>query len=146
MNDFNEHLVENDVVLDLSEYIKTIDKDISPQETIDWYTKYEFQLRQKRCCATLPDITTGLFKPIKVSLEMATFASWDPNELKSRVDVIKHLCWYIKTNQLQNPDDERQIIADEQLATLLNYDRTSGDRLTYLSMMKKIKYLFPKSE
>jgi len=34
MKHFNKHLVENDVVLDLSEYIKNI-KDISSQETID---------------------------------------------------------------------------------------------------------------
>ena len=92
------------------------------------------------------NIASGLLKPVPISLEMAQFTGWDPKELKSRVDVTKHLCKYIKTNQLQNPDDKRQIMADEQLATLLNYDRTSGDKLTYPSIQKKMKHHFPKPE
>jgi chromatin remodeling complex protein RSC6 len=92
------------------------------------------------------NIASGLLKPVPISLEMAQFTGWDPSELKSRVDVTKHLCKYIKTNQLQNPDDKRQIIADEQLATLLNFDRSSDDKLTYPTIQKRMKHHFPKPE
>jgi len=50
---------------------------------------------------------------------MAAFAGWDPKELKSRVDVIKHICWYIKSNQLDDNqlDDKSQIIFSLQNET-----------------------------
>ena len=38
---------------------------------------------------------------------------------------------YIKDKNLQNPADMRQIIPDEQLCSVLNYEKTDDKPLTY---------------
>lgn len=82
---------------------------------------------------------SGLQKPMPVTEDMAKFAKWPPKELHSRVDVTKVLCDYIKTYNLQNPDNRRQILLDNTLKTLLQYDK---DTLTYPHMQKHLKVLF----
>jgi len=88
---------------------------------------------------------SGFLKPVKISNEMAKFTGWDPNELKSRVDVTKYLCNYIRDNDLQNPKDRRQIIADSKLSKLLKYDaKKETEPLTYFAIQSKLKGHFIK--
>jgi chromatin remodeling complex protein RSC6 len=82
---------------------------------------------------------SGLLKPVKVSQEMAEFAGWDPSELKSRVDAYRSICQYVKSNNLQNPNDRRQIIADDTLKSLLKYDENVDPNLTYCYLQTKLK-------
>jgi chromatin remodeling complex protein RSC6 len=83
---------------------------------------------------------SGFMKPVKISKEMAKFTGWDGRELKSRVDVTKYLCNYIKNNDLQNEADRRQIKPDKKLAKLLNYDeKKDGCPLTYFYLQKKMQ-------
>lgn len=82
---------------------------------------------------------SGFMKPVKISDDMAQFAGWNTGDLKSRVDVTKYICNYIKENNLQNPTDRRQIVADEKLSKLLNYDQSSDNPLTYYLLQKKIQ-------
>jgi chromatin remodeling complex protein RSC6 len=89
---------------------------------------------------------SGFMKPVKISDEMAQFAGWNTGDLKSRVDVTKYICNYIKENNLQNPTDRRQIVADEKLSRLLNYDQTSDNPLTYYLLQKKIQPHFVLNE
>ncbi len=87
--------------------------------------------------------TSGFMKPVKISGEMASFAGWNEDELKSRVDVTKYLCQYISENNLQNPADRREIVADDKLKRLLNYDQDlDGKPLTYYYLQKKIQQHF----
>jgi upstream activation factor subunit UAF30 len=89
---------------------------------------------------------SGFMKPVRISKEMAKFTGWDVSEPKSRVDVTKFLCKYIKDNDLQNPEDRRQILADKKLAKLLNYDLAKdGVPLTYFYLQKKIQAHFAPS-
>ena len=88
-------------------------------------------------------MTSGFLKPVPISLAMANFTGWSPNELKSRVDVTKFLCSYIKDQNLQNPVDRRQILADPKLAKLLDYK--DGTPLTYFDMQSHLKKHFPKT-
>ena len=90
---------------------------------------------------------SGFLKPVKISNEMAKFTGWNANELKSRVDVTKYICNYIKENNLQNPTDKRQILADSKLSKLLNYDpKKANEPLTYYRIQSYIKPHFLKTE
>lgn len=88
-------------------------------------------------------LTSGFLKPVPISNAMAQFTGWAPSELKSRVEVTKFLCSYIKDNNLQNPEDRRQILADSKLAKLLDYK--NGTPLTYFDMQSHLKKHFPKA-
>lgn len=88
---------------------------------------------------------TGLTKKVPISEEMAKFASWDPSELKSRIDVNKFLCAYIKERELQDDDNRRVIVPDKKMARLLGYKK--GDKpLTFTSMQTYVKGHFIKAK
>ena len=86
--------------------------------------------------------TSGFLKPVPISKDMSKFAGWDENELKSRVDVTKSICGYIREKNLQNPKDRRQILPDAKLRKLLNFN--SKEDLTYYGLQKCIQQHFPK--
>ena len=88
---------------------------------------------------------SGFLKPTKLSKEMSKFAGWDNNDMKSRVDVTKFLCEYIKNNNLQNQADRRQILPDQKLAKLLAWDpKKETQPLSYFVLQNKIKGHFIK--
>ena len=82
---------------------------------------------------------SGLQKPMPVTEAMAKFAKWNYDDLHSRVDVTKVLCEYIKQYDLQNPANRRQIMLDDNLKDLLQYNDAM---LTYPHMQKYLKVLF----
>lgn len=59
--------------------------------------------------------------PVPISEELANFNGWNPSEPRSRVEVTRALCKYIKDNSLQDQSDRRIILADAKLCKLLNY-------------------------
>ena len=86
-------------------------------------------------------------KPVKISVEMAKFTGWDKDELKSRVDVTKYLCQYIRDNNLQNPKDKRQILTDSKLQKLLRFDpKKETEPLTYFRLQTQLKSHFLKPD
>jgi hypothetical protein len=71
----------------------------------------------------------------------------NPDDLKSRVDVTKFLCNYIRENNLQNPTDKRQIVPDAKLSKLIKYDsKKESEPLRYYSLQKFLKPHFMKVE
>ena len=102
--------------------------------------------RKKSDPDAVPNTSSGFLKPVEISKEIAKFAGWGPTDMKSRVDVTKYLCAYIKDNNLQNEEDRRQIKPDNKLSKLLGYDeKTSGSPLTYFHLQKLLKPHFPKA-
>lgn len=89
--------------------------------------------------------TSGFMKPVSVSKEICTFAGWKDNELHSRVDVTKFICDYIRNNDLQNPEDRRQIRPDKKLRSLLKLKENEKDPLTYYSLQRHIQPHFTKN-
>jgi chromatin remodeling complex protein RSC6 len=81
---------------------------------------------------------SGFLKPVKISKEMAKFTGWVPTELKSRVDVTKFICSYIKEHDLQDPKDRRTILADSKLKKLLKIG-PSDPPLTYYRIQSYMK-------
>jgi upstream activation factor subunit UAF30 len=82
-------------------------------------------------------------KPVRISNEMAQFTTWDQSQLYSRNVVTKFICDYVRDNKLQNPEDRRQILCDEKLASLLKFDRqNSSSPLTYPGIQKYMQHHF----
>lgn len=87
---------------------------------------------------------SGFKKPVKISRELTKFTKWPKGELKSRIEVTKFLCNYIKENDLQNPKDRRFILPDEKLTKLLNYDENVHEPMTYYRLQTHLKPHFIK--
>jgi len=105
-------------------------------------------IKQKRASSKkTTNNNSGFLKPVRISKEMAKFTGFDENELKSRVDITKYICSYIKNNNLQNPEDKRQILADAKLSKLLKYDvKKEGEPLTYYKVQTCLKSHFIKPD
>jgi len=89
---------------------------------------------------------SGFLKPVNISTEMAKFTGWNPTEPRSRVEVTKYICDYIKENNLQNPDDRRQIRPDPKLQKLLGLKGKEDHGLKYYSLQTHLKRHFVKPE
>jgi len=88
------------------------------------------------------NVNSGFLKQVAISKEMAKFIGCGADDLKSRVDVTKAICAYIKDHSLQNPKDKREILPDSKLKKLLRIDK--GDEpLTYYRVQSKLKPHFP---
>ena len=105
-------------------------------------------IKQKRTTTrTNTNNNSGFLKPVKISKEMAKFTGWDAGLPRSRVEVTKFLCNYIKEHELQNPADRRQILADDKLTKLLKYDvKKEKEPLTYFRVQTCLKNHFIKPD
>lgn len=100
-------------------------------------------MKQKQKTNRKNNTNSGFLKPVQISKDMAKFTGWNHDDLKSRVDVTKYICNYIRENNLQNPEDRRQILADKKLAKLLDYDTSSDSKpLTYYRIQTYMKKHF----
>ena len=100
-------------------------------------------MKQKQKTNRKNNTNSGFLKPVIISKDMAKFTGWNPEELRSRVDVTKYICKYIRDNDLQNPEDRRQIIADKKLAKLLEYSADDDEKpLTYYRIQTYMKKHF----
>lgn len=88
---------------------------------------------------------SGFNKPVEISKDVRKFAGWKDDELHSRIDVTKFICDYIKTNELQNPEDKRRIIPDKKLRTLLGAGEDVKD-FRYCDIQSMMKHHYPKTE
>ena len=83
---------------------------------------------------------SGFMKNVKISVEMAKFCNFKPDQLVSRVDVTKSICNYVKEKDLQNKADRRQFTPDDKLGKLLG----TREPLTYYNLQKHIQHHFIK--
>lgn len=89
-----------------------------------------------------PRAPSGFAKPTTVSEEMYAFLSMESGTPIARVDVTRKINEYIKTNNLQNPSDKRQIIPDAKLRTLLKL--ASTDHVTFFNLQTFLSKHFVK--
>ena len=87
---------------------------------------------------------SGFAKPSNISEELCEFLGRPLGTMMARTEVTKHVTQYIRTNELQNPENKRHILPDKKLANLLN--STKNDEVTYFNLQKYMKHHFPKSE
>jgi chromatin remodeling complex protein RSC6 len=111
--------------------------------------KQSFRLVKTKKIVNKNKVISGFQKPTRISKDLAKFTGWNDSDLHSRVEVTKFICDYIKTNNLQNPEDRRQIIPDAKLQKLLGYNpKKETEPLRYYSIqfhLNKMKH-FPKVE
>ena len=96
-------------------FLKSVNKEI---KEIQAQTVKVLKQKDKRSRKSSNNIS-GFKKPVAISSELAKFAGWNEKELHSRVDVTNYICDYIKSNNLQDPTDRRNIHPDKKLKKLL---------------------------
>jgi chromatin remodeling complex protein RSC6 len=64
----------------------------------------------------------GLSRPVQPSAELAAITGSDP---LPRSQVVSKMWDYIRTNKLQNPENKREILADDKLKKVFGVDRCS---------------------
>ena len=84
---------------------------------------------------------SGLEKVMTISRDLADFSGWDASVPKSRVEITRLICAYIKDHDLQNKDNKKEILLDSALANLLQVEERS---ITYPHIQKHIGKLFVK--
>ena len=87
---------------------------------------------------------SGLMKPVVISKDLAVFMGVPTDSLHSRVSVTNAICTYIKTHNLQNPDNKREIKPDAQLTKILGYKADGKQVLTYFYIQQLIQPHFLK--
>jgi chromatin remodeling complex protein RSC6 len=64
----------------------------------------------------------GLARPVKPSAELAAITGPDP---LPRSQVVSKMWDYIRKNNLQNPQNKREIVADDKLRKIFGKDRVT---------------------
>ena len=64
----------------------------------------------------------GLARPVQPSSELAAITGSDP---LPRSEVVSKMWDYIRKNNLQNPENKREIVADDKLRKVFGTDRVS---------------------
>ena len=80
---------------------------------------------------------TGLLKPVDISNDLCAFLEIPYGSKIARCEVTKQIAKYIKDNNLQNPENKRQILPDNKLNELLK--PSSGFILTYFNIQTLLK-------
>jgi chromatin remodeling complex protein RSC6 len=130
-------------------FLRSIGKAI---KTLHGDTKRVMKLKKRNNRTTKVD--SGFLRPVKISKELAQFTGWDANQTYLRRNVTKHICNYIKEHHLYDEKDKRNILCDEKLRTLLNYDAATVPMgkdgkpavLNYFRLQKYLKPHFIKIE
>lgn len=85
----------------------------------------------------------GFARPTPVSDEMCHFLKVIKGSEVSRTTVTRALIQYIKENNLQNPENKKQILPDSVLSKLFG-DGAKNQTLTYFTMQKFVNHHFLK--
>jgi len=86
----------------------------------------------------------GFTKPTPISQLMCEFLGVDSGTEMPRTDVTRRINAYVKEHNLQNPENKKQILADNKLSTLLFLK--AGDELTYFNLQRYMKVHFLKKD
>lgn len=85
---------------------------------------------------------SGFAKPTPLSDAMCTFLKESKGTEMSRTDVTRRISKYIRENNLQNPNNRRQIFPNKELRKLLAVPQE--DELTFFNLQKYLKVHFLK--
>ena len=91
-----------------------------------------------------PRPISGFAKPRKISEQLCTFLNIPFGTEIAHTEVTKRLTEYIKQHDLQNPENRRELVLDDNLKNLLMPEE--GAKLTFFSIQKYIQQHFVKPE
>ena len=86
----------------------------------------------------------GFAEPFYIDPKLSNFLGSPIGDKFARIDVTKLICNYVKDNNLQNPNNRREIIPDEKLTKLFNLKK--DDQLTYFNLQRYVAPFFIKQE
>jgi len=86
---------------------------------------------------------SGFVKPTRISDELATFLGKEKGTEMARTAVTRDINAYIRTNNLQDKENGRQINPDVKLSALLKLEK--ADVLTYFNLQRFMSPHFAKS-
>lgn len=125
-------VIVSNAVKELTVALKAVQKDYS--KTVKSVAK------RGRKAAVGKRSPSGFAKPAVLSDELCDFLKIAHKSERARTEVTRMINEYIKANNLQDPNDKRKIIADEQLKKIMNLKPT--DALSYFNLQKFIKHHF----
>lgn len=91
-----------------------------------------------------PKKLSGFAKPMKMSADLCKFLGVAEDSLMARTDVTKEINKYVKANNLQNPENKRELILDDKLKTILTIP--SDVTLTFFNLQKYMSHHYIKDE
>lgn len=91
-----------------------------------------------------PKKLSGFAKPMKMSVALCKFLGVSEDTLMARTDVTKEINKYVKANNLQNPENKRELILDDKLKTILTVP--SDVTLTFFNLQKYMSEHYIKDE
>lgn len=100
--------------------------------------------RRNKNSSARKDIKSGFNKPTPVPEAVASLFDIEEGTLLARTVVTKMIYKYIKDNELQNPEDKRQIKPDKKLKKLFKLQK--GDKIMFENFQTHMKKLYPPSK
>jgi hypothetical protein len=102
------------------------------------YQKLNKPIHKKKNCKKAGDTSrSGITQEVEVSKELEKFMGLKDGERVSRTAVTRAVTAYIKSNNLQEPTNRRNILLDETLSKLLNPPKE--EKLTYFNLQRYLK-------
>jgi len=105
------------------------------------------QSAKKRKAPSSSDAPAGFNKPVFVREDLAMFLKIDPLEPTTRTNVTKLLTVVFKENDLQNPENRREILLDSPAAEPLRIFfpevlKPDAERLSFFNLQRHLKPFF----
>lgn len=102
------------------------------------YQKLNKPIHKKKNCKKAGDTSrSGITQEVEVSKELEKFMGLKAGERVSRTAVTRAVTAYIKSNELQEPTNRRNIILDDTLSKLLNPPKE--EKVTYFNLQRYLK-------
>jgi len=87
---------------------------------------------------------SGFAVPSKISKQLCNFMKKPEGSEAARTEVTRYIIQYIKENNLQNPNNKKEIKPDKALGSLLGYKKSSKDTVTYFNIQRYMNKHFEK--
>ena len=117
---------------EISQDLKAFEKILSKLIKKHLKTEEKEKAPRKKC---------GFALPTDVTDELCDFIGVEKGTKIARTEVTKQIMAYIKTNQLQNPENKKMIVPDEKLWKLLG-EEARGKEITHFTIQKYINKHF----
>lgn len=87
---------------------------------------------------------SGFAVPSNISPELCSFMNKPEGSQAARTEVTRFIIQYIRDNNLQNPNNKREIQPDNALKSLLTSDKNEDKPITYFNIQRHMNKHFEK--
>ena len=119
------------VMKTLQSNLKLVQKEVVKQQKE--LKKKELKKKDKSDTKKKP---SGFAKPTRISSDLENFLELPENSEIARTEVTTKIIAYVKKNELQNPENKKEILPDEKLGKLLN---NGENKVTFFNLQTYLK-------